>query len=588
MRASKLIIENFKRFSNVTLHMDNRFNVIIGPNNMGKTTVLEAILLWKKCYDICITAKKKTFYSVAKNVNFEDLSFLRISDDFELFNETKISKARAEITLVIIDDQVEYKLGFRISKATSISNAYFQLNYIDRNEFVQFQTLTGKYGKNLSSLIAVSETKPISNIINKEPYMYKIINNDKKKIENYINNIFGKKYAFVEKEKENKDYIKLLVSCDGKQTDLLSQGSGFLQVAEIFSSFEFFNAELYLLLIDEPDSHVHLSLQKKLISEFRALEKCQLFVVSHNENFIEEVNDHEILFLNSKDIAKEVIMPLEKGSKQFVIEELVGELSDIVKLRMADRILVVEGRNDQDRIERLVDIYTKIASNKYSQVYLIAIDGIDNLLLKLQLLVNSYKKLAAKDVEWIVLRDTDCIPFTSIPTVAKNIENSMPCVSKQVIFQNGYEFESAFLSDTVFLAKLLNDYYGNINAIKPEEIATLNKKYLNDAITVTSETYKSIKVCFERQKKIRGGEQMNNITIEAYLQPIKEDSIQYIMSKRLLNEYLSNVHIIVGSKCRTSNICLTHVSLTDFYLEKIASLEDFHPFHLELMETLFS
>ena len=78
-------------------------------------------------------------------------------------------------------------------------------------------------------------------------------------------------------------------------TNILSQGSGFLQVAEIFSSLEYTEAALYILLIDEPDSHLHTKLQKKLIEEFRTIDNSQLFIISHNDRFLNEVQDGELL-----------------------------------------------------------------------------------------------------------------------------------------------------------------------------------------------------------------------------------------------------------------------------------------------------
>lgn len=71
-----------------------------------------------------------------------------------------------------------------------------------------------------------------------------------------------------------------------------------LQLTEIFSSMEYLDPEIYILLIDEPDAHLHLKLQKRLIEEFRNIPNAQMFIITHNERFMEQVDEDEILFLD--------------------------------------------------------------------------------------------------------------------------------------------------------------------------------------------------------------------------------------------------------------------------------------------------
>lgn len=47
MRLTQLVIRNFRGLERIEVAFDNRVNVIVGPNAVGKTTVLEAIRLAK-------------------------------------------------------------------------------------------------------------------------------------------------------------------------------------------------------------------------------------------------------------------------------------------------------------------------------------------------------------------------------------------------------------------------------------------------------------------------------------------------------------------------------------------------------------
>jgi ATPase subunit of ABC transporter with duplicated ATPase domains len=114
------------------------------------------------------------------------------------------------------------------------------------------------------------------------------------------------------------------------------------------------SARLHVLLIDEPDSHIHFMSQKKLVDQLKMLQNSQLFIVSHNDRFIESLDEKEILFLNNKDKESGVLKPLPLGSKRLVIEDLVGSFSDLDNLRLCKSILVVEGSDDKKRMKDLI------------------------------------------------------------------------------------------------------------------------------------------------------------------------------------------------------------------------------------------
>lgn len=92
----KITIKNFKSIENLEIVCNENFNVIIGENNIGKTTIFEAIHLWKICYDSNIKKDKKQFYATHKNIPFRDMDFLRVYDDMDLFND-KCKPKNAEL-----------------------------------------------------------------------------------------------------------------------------------------------------------------------------------------------------------------------------------------------------------------------------------------------------------------------------------------------------------------------------------------------------------------------------------------------------------------------------------------------------------
>ena len=78
-------IKKFKSISDLKINLSDNFNVLIGANNIGKTTVFEAIHLWKMCYDRNLKKKKDGFYANCCNIPFRDMESIRVYHDMDLF-----------------------------------------------------------------------------------------------------------------------------------------------------------------------------------------------------------------------------------------------------------------------------------------------------------------------------------------------------------------------------------------------------------------------------------------------------------------------------------------------------------------------
>lgn len=73
----KLIeLKNFKGFEDIQIPLNEKINIIIGENNAGKSSIFEAILLWKKCFESIIRPNKTDFYkndNVKRYLPFNEL-----------------------------------------------------------------------------------------------------------------------------------------------------------------------------------------------------------------------------------------------------------------------------------------------------------------------------------------------------------------------------------------------------------------------------------------------------------------------------------------------------------------------------------
>ena len=54
MHIEKIKLKNFKAFKCIEFNCNETFNVIVGENNIGKSTLFEALNLWKFAYNTLI------------------------------------------------------------------------------------------------------------------------------------------------------------------------------------------------------------------------------------------------------------------------------------------------------------------------------------------------------------------------------------------------------------------------------------------------------------------------------------------------------------------------------------------------------
>ena len=85
MYIASIHIKNFKCLKEVTFEFDPHFNVIIGGNNSGKSTVMEALRLWQLAFNKFLKDRTNSQESSFRSNQFfsftiDDLLFLRIND----------------------------------------------------------------------------------------------------------------------------------------------------------------------------------------------------------------------------------------------------------------------------------------------------------------------------------------------------------------------------------------------------------------------------------------------------------------------------------------------------------------------------
>ncbi|MEJ8591578.1 AAA family ATPase [Riemerella anatipestifer] len=379
MRIKEIILDNFKAYNYVSFDCNQEFNFIVGENNVGKSTLLEAIQLWKAAFDKLIQVNGKQFYGQASPcyLSFDSLFFLRLRDDNDIFNKPSRKELSITITFCHLEEIIPLKITL---EKPGIPNSYFRIKY-DITQFNKFKDLVLGFGLNLRDAIFIYQTRPIFHSIKNEPFYNnaqllkkislgkshevirnKILKSEKtdtkfQNLENRLNKVFNSNFSIKLKNrsKQEEEFVRLTIQEIGKkEVEISLVGSGMLQIIEIFSTIEFINKREHcvnLLLIDEPDSHIHSNLQANLLDELRENTNYQTFLVSHNDRLINKAGEGELFFINSKSIEEGKITSLPVSSYSSVNNELANKLLALSDVEKKKIIIITEGKTDKKIIE---------------------------------------------------------------------------------------------------------------------------------------------------------------------------------------------------------------------------------------------
>jgi AAA domain, putative AbiEii toxin, Type IV TA system len=160
-------------------------------------------------------------------------------------------------------------------------------------------------------------------------------------------------YIQIEVVKGTPDGYKLKRHAGFNKRDLMVEGSGFLQWLSVFALAN--DPEIDVLLLDEPDAHLHPSLQEQLLEVLREIAtdfSKQVLVATHSSEILRSAEPPDIIHIRD-------------GGGRYLREEhqkvamLAGMGTDyapkVDKAKRTKRILFVEGRSDLPILKTLAE-----------------------------------------------------------------------------------------------------------------------------------------------------------------------------------------------------------------------------------------
>ena len=276
MKITRVVIHNFKRFSDEVFDLNGHV-VIAGPNNSGKTTLLQAIATWHLAlarwrelndYQRHGTAYTKApiarqaFYSVP--LRAFDLLWHQRSSKEKIEIEVTCDNLRIPVEIISDSSEQAYVRPLRDVPPEWLINS----DNLPQPVFIPAMTGLGTeepvYQKpKINQLLG--QGKPgdvLRNLLveaNQDQDAWERLTRSIKKMFSYVllpPNTDGPNIIAEYQHRE-----------DGEKYDIASAGSGFLQVLMLLT---FMNSRKgSVLLLDEPDAHLHVILQDGIYNELR-------------------------------------------------------------------------------------------------------------------------------------------------------------------------------------------------------------------------------------------------------------------------------------------------------------------------------
>ena len=331
---TKINIENFKSLNHVELDLD-RINILIGGNNSGKTSILQAIqfgcstiqtiniatiIPWRK-------SKSKPF---SRSIEPSELVYSPLKDVSALAHGGELKqgdKYTIKISYKDINDDI-YSVFIKRGKNRNIvatinkSQLAQQFTSIDKPMCVFVPGLAGiPYNEEFKSesIVRKAAAKGDANaVLRNILWLLKQNSNEWNTFIEELSKIFPNITVDVRFNPQIDEYIEVkiieriqIVEETGKTTIVCNSlpldavGTGVLQAIQILSYINVYHPQM--LILDEPDAHLHPNNQRKILK--------MLFSLAETKNFQLLISTHSRHLL---DIAEEnaKIMWIKNGSVQ--------------------------------------------------------------------------------------------------------------------------------------------------------------------------------------------------------------------------------------------------------------------------------
>jgi predicted ATP-dependent endonuclease of OLD family len=396
---NKIILQNFKRFTDFEVDFDNQLNILVGDNESGKSSILQAI-------DIVLSGSRNKIENIGlENLfNYQAISRFMLSDkkyenlpvlSIELYlNEQnnpdvfgRNNKKGTDFNglKLICEPNDEFSKG--ITDILQQSNASFPFEYY-LISFKTFADIAYSSYKKILKHIVVDNSQMSSEYAMKE-YVQDIYNATVQGVEkltnqhkyrehkeNFRNSVLSTlnnrlpNYSFAIKNSPKANLETDLAILEDN-INIENKGKGKQCFIKTELALQHSQSDLDIVLIEEPENHLsHINMQK-LIQKISQTNDKQIFIATHNDLISARLDLRKTILLNSNTIFSLTLDTVPKDTAKFFMK---APDNNILQFILSKKVILVEGDAEYILIEAM---YHKVTNEELSQsdIHIISVGG---------------------------------------------------------------------------------------------------------------------------------------------------------------------------------------------------------------------
>lgn len=373
-----LTLRNFKSIEEQT-YTFAQFDLLVGRNNSGKSTILQALAIWQFCVDEFRRKIRGKSGNQGRQVVLPNFSALPVPE-FNLLWREKIDrrypvKGSKKLEYVLIEIHVTWVTEEPEPRECSFG---VKLRYgspqtiyaIPLEGWEHFRELEGRQDQLNPLLPIIAYVPPFSGLEPSEEWRDdgplrkqvgkaqpgSVLRNlllrvweENKEDWFEIQQVIKQWFSVDLREPQYERGVDTQIICEykqgGKSYDIISGGSGFHQALTLLAFF--YGYKPSTILLDEPDAHLHVNLQREILDYFKnqkALQRnTQFLIAPHAEEFIQGVDVRQIISLLDKVPKRVEATPAILTAMADVSNLEITQLSEL----SIPIILYVEGETDE-------------------------------------------------------------------------------------------------------------------------------------------------------------------------------------------------------------------------------------------------
>lgn len=379
---TRLTLHNFKSVGEQVYDF-TQFDLLVGRNNSGKSTILQALAIWQFCVDEFHRSKR----SGSKGIQIVLPNFTALPvPEFNLLWKDRTDRhwpvvdgIRKKQEYILIKILVEWQGGTGNCNSFGVDLRYHSpqtIYAIPSDGWAKFreceeqgnlpkiayvppfsgleptemwldvsplrqQVGKGQPGSVLRNLLLRVCPPPRRGQDGRIPKDYKT-SSDWQELAAVIERWFSVKIREPKYDSAKDVYITVEYRQKDKDYDIISGGSGFHQILTLLAFL--FGYQPTTILLDEPDAHLHVNLQREILDYFKRISverDTQFLIATHAEEFARGVDSSQIVSLLQQ-------VPKRIHSTPEVLRAM-AEVSneEITRLMTSPYILYVEGESDE-------------------------------------------------------------------------------------------------------------------------------------------------------------------------------------------------------------------------------------------------